>query len=82
VLQVRFAQQRSPEAPHAMQLVAPAPPSAAGVLMQAKPTLQVLFAPQQGWPSPPQTPHVPALPARAPRQPSPFEHAIAPAQQA
>ena len=82
VLQVRFAQQRSPEAPQAMQLSAPAPPSAAGVLTQLKPTLQVLVAPQQAWPAPPQTSQVPGLPLRMPTQPSPVEHGVAPGQQA
>jgi hypothetical protein len=46
VLQVRFAQQRCPLAPQAMQLSVPPPPSAPAVPTQAKPTEQVLFAQQ------------------------------------
>jgi len=46
-MQVRFTQQRCPEAPHAMQLVAAAPPSAPAVPMQTKLTAQVLLGGQQ-----------------------------------
>ncbi len=54
-----------------MQLWVAAPASPPPVVTQAKPTAQVLVAPQQAWPAPPQTPQVPALPAPRPLQLSP-----------
>jgi hypothetical protein len=78
VLQVRPVQQRWPEAPHAMQLVVAAPPSAPAVPAQAKPTAHVALGGQQACPEAPQTLQVPGLAPPRPMQLSPVVQAVAP----